>query len=69
MSRSDQRVLHIPTNTLRFPAPMQQDLTMYSNKPSRFEELLKKMKMALYIFKILSISRCLHDVVRDKFKL
>ena len=68
MSRSDQRVLHVPTNTLRFSAPIQWDLIMYSNKPARFGELLNKMVMALYLFKILSISGCLHDDARDKFK-
>ena len=47
MSRSDQRLLHMPTNTLRFSAPIQGDLTIYSNKPSRFGELLKKMVMVL----------------------
>ena len=54
---------------LRFSAPIQRDLTMYSSKPSRFGELLKKMVMALYIFKILSICGCLHDDATDKFKL
>ena len=69
MSRSDQRVWHIPTNTLRFSAPIQRDFTMCSNKPSHFGELLKKMVMALYVFKTLSISGFLHDDVSDKFKL
>ena len=50
MSRSIQRVLHIPTKTLRFLAPIQRDLTMHSNKTSRFGELLKKMVMASYVF-------------------
>ena len=67
MSRLDQRYLHIPTNTLRFSSPMQEDLTMYSNKPSRFGEPMKKMVMALYVFKILSIFECLHDGTRDEF--
>ena len=66
MSRSIQRVLHIPTKTLRFLAPIQRDLTMHSNKTSRFGELLKKMVMALYVFKIFSISGCLHDDARDR---
>ena len=61
------RYLHLPTNTIRFSAPMQGDLTMYSNKPSRFGEPLDKMVMALYFFKILSISECLHDDTRDEF--
>ena len=69
MSRSGQRTLHIPTNTLRFSAPIQQDLTMYPNKPSRFGELPKKMVMDLYFFKILSISGCLRDAARENFKL
>ena len=64
MSTSDHRVLHIRNSTLRFSAPIQRDLTMYSNKPSRFGELLKKMMMALYVFKILSISGCLQDDAR-----
>ena len=65
MSRSDQRVSHIPINTLRFSDPIQRDLTMQSNKPSRFEELLKKMVMVLYVFKILFISGFLQDDARD----
>ena len=62
MSRSHQR-------SQSFTAPIQRDLTMYSKKRSRFGELLKKMVMALYVFKMLSFFGCLHDDVRDKFKL
>ena len=69
MLRLDQRVWHIPTNTLHFSAPIQRDFTMCSNKPSRFGELLKEMGMALYVFKTLSISGFLRDDVSDKFKL
>ena len=69
MSRLDQWVLHIPTITLRFSAPIQRDFTTCSNKPSRFGELLKKMVMALYVFNMLYAFICLHDNARDKFEL
>ena len=52
MSHLDQRLWHILTNTLHFLAPTQRDWTIYSNRPSRFGELLKKMVMTLYVFKI-----------------
>ena len=69
MSHLNQQVLHKPTSTFHFSAPMQWCREMYSRRPSRFREVLKKIITALQVSKILSVSGSLHDAASDKFKL